>query len=56
MQQILLVMVRMRQGVLFRQPVVVTHQRRQSLRHGVKQRGGLVVLTVQAVYLMNEMA
>ncbi len=41
MQQILLVMVRMRQGVLFRQPVVVTHQRRQPLRHGVKQRGGL---------------
>ena len=56
MQQILLVMVRMRQGVLFRQPVVVTHQRRQPLRHGVKQRGGLVVFAVQAVYLMNEMA
>ncbi|GKL24574.1 hypothetical protein NUBL13798_22800 [Klebsiella pneumoniae] len=56
MQQILLVMVRMRQGVLFRQPVVVTHQRRQPLRYGVKQRGGLVVFAVQAVYLMNEMA
>ena len=56
MQQILLVMVRMRQGVLFRQPVVVTHQRRQPLRHGVKQRGGLVVFAVQAVYLLNEMA
>ena len=38
------------------QILLVTHQRRQPLRHGVKQRGGLVVFAVQAVYLMNEMA
>ena len=56
MQQILLVMVRVRQGVLFRQPVVVTHQRRQPLRHGVKQRRGRVVFPVQTVNLMNKMA
>ena len=56
MQQILLVMVWVRQGVLFRQPVVVTYQRRQPLGHGVKQRRGLVVFTVQAINLMNKMA
>lgn len=56
MQQILLIMVRMRQGVLFRQPVSRNAPAPPAASHGVKQRGGLVVFAVQAVYLMNEMA
>ncbi len=54
MQRRLLVMADA-QGALSGKSVVVTHQRHQPLRHGVKRRD-LVVFTWLAVYLMNEMA
>lgn len=56
MQQILLIMVGMRQGVLVRQPVILLHQRRQPQGHRVQQRLRLADLAMQDVNVLNKMA
>ncbi len=56
MQQILLIMVGMRQGVLFRQPVVFLHQRSQAHGDGVEQGGLIGKLAMQSIKVLNKLA
>ena len=52
MQQILLIVMGMRQGVLFRQPVVFLHQRSQALGDGVEQGGLIGKLAMQSIKVL----
>lgn len=56
MQQILLIVVGMRQGVLLRQPVILFHQRGQAQGHGVEQGLFIGKFAMQGIKVLNKLA
>ncbi|STW06555.1 Uncharacterised protein [Klebsiella grimontii] len=56
MQQVLLIVMGMRQGVLFRQPVIFFHQRGQAQSYGVEQGRLVGKLAMQGIKVLNKLA
>ena len=56
MQQVLLVVVGMRQSVLVRQPVILPDQPRQALRNRLQQLRFVAELPMKGINLLNKMA
>jgi hypothetical protein len=55
-QQVLLIVVGMRQRVLVRQPVILPDQPRQALRHRLQQRRFVSELPMKGINFLNKMA